>query len=104
MVENARWAHAQALQLTEQLADVDPSQSAELFRAMMHFRQLAAEWAHMAAPYVHPRLAAVAHRHTTNPDGRPVQPVVNVYIHGKPQDGGARFVSEPGDKIVDRRH
>jgi hypothetical protein len=98
-----RWAHAQATQLTEQLADVDPSQSAELFREMMHFRRLAAEWAHMAAPYVHPRLAAVAHRYT-NPDGRPAQPIVNVFIHGNPRPEGAGPLSEPGDNIPDRRY
>ena len=44
MIANARWAHAQATQLTEELAQAEPSQSAELFREMMHFRQLAVEW------------------------------------------------------------
>jgi hypothetical protein len=37
----------------------------------------------LVAPYVHPRLAAVAHRHT-NLDGSPVAPVVNVFIEGEP--------------------
>ena len=101
MVENARWAHAQATPLTEQLADVDPSQSAELFREMMHFRRLAAEWAHMAAPYVHPRLAAVAHRHI-NTDGSPVGPRVNVIIHGAAPET-PRF-AETVPSISDKRH
>jgi hypothetical protein len=101
MLENARWAHAQATQLTEQLAEAEPSQSAELFHEMMHFRQLAVEWAHMAAPYVHPRLAAVAHRYT-NPDGSPVGPRVNVIIHGAAPET-PRF-AETVPSISDKRH
>ena len=62
-----------------------------------------AEWAHLAAPYVHPRLAAVAHRHT-NADGRPAKPIVNVYIHGNPRPEGAGPLSDPGDDIPDRRY
>jgi hypothetical protein len=96
--------HAQASQLTKQLDEAEPSlNTAELLREIIRFRGLAAEWAHLAAPYVHPRLAAVAHRHT-NADGRPVQPVVNVYIHGNPRPEGAGPLSEPGDNIPDRRH
>jgi hypothetical protein len=57
--------HAQASQLTKQLDEAEPSlNTAELLREIIRFRGLAAEWAHLAAPYVHPRLAAVAHRHT----------------------------------------
>jgi hypothetical protein len=56
----------------------------------------------MAAPYVHPRLAAVAHRYT-NPDGSPVGPRVNVFIHGKLRPEGAGLIREPGDVISDRR-
>jgi hypothetical protein len=103
MISSARWAYERAAQLTEQLADADPSlNTAELLREMIRFRELAVEWAHLAAPYCHPRLAAVAHRHT-NADGRPAQPVVNVFIHGRPQDEGAGLLSEPGDNIPDRR-
>jgi hypothetical protein len=68
---------------------------------MMHFRQLAVEWAHMAAPYVHPRLAAVAHRYT-NPDGSPVGPRVNVIIHGAAPET-PRF-AETVPSISDKRH
>jgi hypothetical protein len=103
ILENARWAHAQATQLSEQLAKAEPSQSAELFREIIRFRGLAVEWARFAAPYCHPRLAPVAHRHT-NANGRPAQPVVNVYIHGNPRPEGAGLLSEPGDNIPDRRH
>jgi hypothetical protein len=102
MLENTRWAHAEAIELTERLADAEPSlETEELFRQMLRFRQLAVEWAHMAAPYVHPRLAAVAHRHTT-PDGSPIQPIVKIIcIEEIPQ---ADRLGEPSDDIPDRRH
>jgi hypothetical protein len=80
MIANARWAHAQATQLTEELAQAEPSQSAELFREMMHFRQLAVEWAHMAAPHVHPRLAAVAHGYTNQTAVRLAQGSMSSYM------------------------
>jgi hypothetical protein len=97
------WAYAEATQLTERLPNSEPSlETEELFRDMMRFRELAVEWAHVAAAYCHPRLAAIAHRHT-NADGRPVQPVVNVYIHGNPRPEGAGLLSEPGDNIPDSR-
>jgi hypothetical protein len=102
MVENARWAHEQAVKLTEQLAHTEQSlETTEVFVRMMRFRELAVEWAHLAAPYVHPRVAAVAHRHT-NADGRPAKPIVNVFIHRNPRPEGAGL-SEPGDNIPDRR-
>jgi hypothetical protein len=70
---------------------------------MIRLRELAVEWAHLAAPYVHPRLAAVAHRHALE-DGGPVQPIVRVYIHGNPQVESAGLMRDPGDNIPDRRH
>ena len=104
MLESARWAHAQANQLTEELAQAEPSlDTVGLFTQMLRLREAAVAWAHMAAPYVHPRLAAVAHRYT-NPDGRPAQPIVNVFIHGNPRPEGAGPLSEPGDNIPDRRY
>ena len=104
MLANARWADAQATRLTEGLIEAEPSlERAALFSEMIRFRQLAVEWAHMGAPYIHPRLAAVAHRYT-NPDGSPSQPTVNVFIHGNPRPEGAGRLSEPGDNIPDRRH
>ena len=52
MLESARWAHAQATQLAERLAEAKPSlNTAELLREIIRFRGLAAEWAHLAAPY-----------------------------------------------------
>jgi hypothetical protein len=102
LLENARWAHAQATQLTEQLAEAEPSlDTTELLSEMIRFRGLAVEWAHFAAPYVHPRLAAVAHRHT-NTDGSPVGPRVNVIIHGaEPEPPG---FAETVPSISDKRH
>jgi hypothetical protein len=102
MLANARWAHAQATQLTEKLAQAEPSlETVELFRKMIRFRELAVAWAHMAAPYVHSRLAAVAHRYT-NPDGSPVGPRVNVIIHGAAPET-PRF-AETVPSISDKRH
>jgi hypothetical protein len=102
MVENARWAYAQAMQLTERLAHSDPSlETVELFRKMIRFRELAVAWAHMAAPYVHPRLAAVAHRHI-NTDGSPVGPRVNVIIHGAEPAPPALAETVPSSS--DKRH
>jgi hypothetical protein len=100
MLENMRWAHVEAIQLTARLADAELSlETAELFSEMLRFRQLASEWAHMAAPYVHPKLAATAHVHR-NLDGGPIAPVVRIFIEGNPLDR----TGEPGDDIPDRRH
>jgi hypothetical protein len=102
MIANARWAHAQATQLTERLLEAEPSiDTAELLREILCFRELAVEWAHLAAPYVHPRLAAVAHRHT-NTDGSPVGPRVNVIIHGAAPET-PRF-AETVPSISEKRH
>ena len=107
MLENVRWAYAEAIQLTERLAQAEPSpETEELFSEMIRLRQLAVEWAHMAAPYVHPKLAATAHVHR-NPDGSPIAPVVRIFIQGKPLDRGkplgADRTGEPSDDIPDRR-
>jgi hypothetical protein len=102
MVENARWAHAQATQLTEELAQAEPSlDTVGLFTQMLRLREAAVAWAHMAASYVHPRLAAVAHRYT-NPDGSPVGPRVNVIIHGAEPEPPAFAETVPS--ISDKRH
>jgi len=101
MLENARWAYAKARELTERLADAEPSlATSELFNQMLRFREFACEWAHMAAPYVHPRLAAVAHRHT-NPDGTPIAPTVNIIIEGDPLPAA---LEETGPGGSDVRH
>jgi hypothetical protein len=104
MLESARWAYAQATQLSERLVEAEATlDTAELFSQMLRLRQSAVEWAHFAAPYVHPRLAAVAHRHA-HEDGSPVKPIVNVYIDGVPQGDHRGSLSEPDDDIPDRRH
>jgi hypothetical protein len=102
MIENALWAYAKAWEVTERLADAEPSQTSELFNQMLRFREIACEWAHMAAPYVHPRLAAVAHRHT-NPDGTPIAPKVTIVIEG---EGNAEpaALEEAGPGGSDIRH
>jgi hypothetical protein len=83
MIENARWADSKALELSERLAAVEPSpETSELFNQMLRFRDLAVQWAHLAAAYVHPKLAAIAHQHT-EADGSPVRPVINLIMHNE---------------------
>jgi hypothetical protein len=107
MMESARWAHAQATQLTEELAEAEPSlETEELFTRMMRLRHAAVAWAHCAAPYVHPRLAAIAHK-LANSDGSPVRPTVNVYIDGEPlrdNEPERLALAETGPSSSDKRH
>jgi hypothetical protein len=69
---------------------------------VLQLKELACEWARDAAPYVHPRLAAVAHRYT-NPDGSPIAPKVTIVIEG---EGNAEpaALEEAGPGGSDIRH
>ena len=49
-----------------------------------------------AAPYVHPTLAAVAHRHA-NADGTPIAPVVNLTVMQPPQQPAPRLTARGPD-------
>jgi hypothetical protein len=61
-----------------------------------------AAMAKAAAPYVHARLAAVAHRHT-NADGSPFGPtIINQYIEQRRPEAPAP--AETGSGVSDRRH
>jgi hypothetical protein len=85
MLENMRWADEEAIRLTERLAGAEPSlETEQLSSQVMRLRQLSVVWAHLAAPYVHPRLAVTAHRHT-NADGTPLVPTISLTIMRPPE-------------------
>jgi hypothetical protein len=101
MIENARWADNQVNGLMERLVVSEPSLATEeLFSQMIRLRQLSVEWAHLAAPYVHPRLAAIAHGHT-NADGSPLMPIVTITIEGDAQPAA---LEEAGPGVSDVHH
>jgi hypothetical protein len=62
----------------------------------MRLRQLSVEWAHLAAAYVHPRLAAIAHRHQTA-DGTPIAPQINITVMQPPAERPKLTVQGPKD-------
>ena|SRR6516164_5570677 len=85
MLQNMRWADEEATRLTERLAGAEPSlETEQLSSQLMRLRQLSVEWAHLAAPFVHPRLAVTAHRHT-NADGTPLVPTISLTIMRPPE-------------------
>ena len=64
MLENARWAYDKALKLTAMLSGPEAPQGEEaqvLMQEILKFRDAAQRYASAAAPYVHPRLAAIKH-------------------------------------------
>ena len=65
MLDNMRFAHTQAQNAAQEIARIeqDTGQMADilLYKTMMSFRVMAQRCAEGAAPYLHPRLAAVAH-------------------------------------------
>jgi hypothetical protein len=86
MLENARWAYDKALKLTALLSGPNPPQGEEasaLMQEILKFRDVAQRYASAAAPYVHPRLAAIQHNHRSE-DGSAIRPVL--IISGRPVD------------------
>lgn len=70
MIENMRFFHGEANKLLEQMTDgITP----EAFKAIMGLKQAAEECAKDAAPFMHPRLAAIEH---TGPNKGPIQHAV----------------------------
>jgi hypothetical protein len=104
MVENARFADAEGQKLLGRLLDMLAPDRVDIAlgiaREMFQWREAAVRWARSAAPYIHPQLAAVAHKHL-NADGTAIRPVVNVIIQGKPEPRPLP-VATPG--ISDQRH
>jgi hypothetical protein len=78
MIENARWVYDKALKLTAVLSGPDAPQGEEaqaLMQEILKFRHAAQRYASAAAPYVHPRLAAIQHDHRSE-DGSVIRPVL----------------------------
>lgn len=68
MLDNMRFAYGEAGELLNNLLKVRVATGEDIdeFKSMVRFRQIAQECAKDAAPYLHPRLAAVEH---TGKDG-----------------------------------
>ena len=78
MLDNMRRAFNEAHRLMAVLCGPDAPQGEEaqaLMEEMWKFRDLAQRYAVAAAPYVHPRLAAVSHQHRGE-DGQIVRPIL----------------------------
>ena len=89
MLENARLADAEAQRVTAVLFGPDAPQGEEavaLMSEMWKFRDAAQRYAKEAAPYVHPKLAAIQHEHRSE-DGSAIRPTI--IITGHP-DGDTR--------------
>jgi len=73
MLDNMRFAHAGATNCLEKLIekhDANPIEMFDAYKEMLKLRAMAQEAAKDAAPYMHPRLAAIEH---TGADGGPIQ-------------------------------
>jgi hypothetical protein len=84
MLDNMRRAYNEAHRLMAVLCGPDAPQGEEaqaLMEEMWKFRDAAQRYAVAAAPYVHPRLAAVSHQHR-GADGSIVRPIL--VIEGYP--------------------
>jgi hypothetical protein len=84
MLDNMRRAYNEAQRIMSLLDGPDAPQGEEalaLMSEMWKFRDLAQRYAIAAAPYVHPRLAAVSHQHRAE-DGSIVRPIL--VIEGYP--------------------
>ena len=89
MLENARWAYDKALKLTALLSGPNTPQGEEaqaIMQEILKFRDVAQRYASAAAPYVHPRLAAIQHDHRSEV-GSAIRPTIT--ITGRP-DGDTR--------------
>ena len=89
MLENMRLADAEAQSLTAILFGPDAPQGEEavaLMSEMWKFRDAAQRYAKEAAPYVHPKLAAIQHEYRSE-DGSAIRPTI--IITGHP-DGDTR--------------
>jgi len=100
MLENARWAYDKALKLTAVLSGPNTPQGEEaqaIMQEILKFRDVAQRYASAAAPYVHPRLAAIQHDHRSE-DGSAIRPVL--IITGHPVDLDSADEPEPLPKAV----
>jgi hypothetical protein len=94
MLNNMRWADQEADRLL-----ATGSEALETNRAVLQLKELACEWARDAAPYVHPRLAAIAHRHV-NADGTPIALRVTIVFEGEREEPGPKLIEAPATKAI----
>jgi len=90
MLEDARLADAEAQRLTAVLFGPDAPQGEEavaLMSEMWKFRDAAQRYAKEAAPYVHPRLAAIQHDYRSE-GGSAIRPVLIITGHPVDLDSG----------------
>ena len=81
-----RWAYDKALKLTALLSGPEAPQGEEaeaLMQEILKFRDAAQRYASAAAPYVHPRLAAIQHDHRSE-DGSIIRPTI--ILTGYPEE------------------
>jgi hypothetical protein len=108
MLENARWAYDKALELTALLSGPNAPQGEEasaLMQEILKLRDVAQRYASAAAPYVHPRLAAIQHDYRSE-DGSAVRPVLIISGHPVDLDSGdePEHASKAGVGKGDTRH
>src|SRR3990167_2995559 len=71
MIENMRFAHENGAAVLAKIMRGEDGSDVDALKELLRFRQMAQECAKDAAPYVHPRLAAVEH---TGKGGSPLMP------------------------------
>ena len=108
MLENARWAYDKALKLTAVLSGPNALQGEEaqlLMQEILKFRDAAQRYASAAAPYVHPRLAAIQHDYRSE-GGSAIRPVLIITGHPVDLDSGdePEQASKAGAGKGDTRH
>ena len=73
MLDNMRWAQARAQAVADEIAEVEretgKTADPALYKLMLGLRGMAQQCAEGVAPYLHPRLAAVANLDPPNEDG-----------------------------------
>ena len=73
MLDNMRWAQARAQPVADEIAEAEretgKTADPALYKLMLGLRGMAQQCAEGAAPYLHPRLAAVANLDPPNEDG-----------------------------------
>lgn len=81
MLENMRFAHQEAAGILGRLLDSDAEvpEGFDSLKELLRYRSMAQDAAKDAAPYVHPRLAAIEH---TGEDGGPIDHSLTVKFVG----------------------
>ena len=105
MLDNMRWAQARAQAVADEIAEVErmtgKTADSALYKLLLGLRGMAQQCAEGAAPYLHPRLAAVANLDPPNEDGpktaddmlRDILGEIDGKTRGLPQ--GRSVTSEP---------